>query len=208
MKIGITMRIDEFNSISENRVSLDINWICFFETFGYRYQLIPYSKIIRPDYLDNIDIVIFSGGNDLSEYNNNFVNRIRDESEFQLLDLCIKSKKKVVGICRGMQLINFYFSGRQKKIDGHLKQNHLIKSEAKWLTDIKLVNSFHNWGIPYDYLSDSLNAMAFSKDENYVEALEHKSLLIRGVMWHPERNTFDKLSNEDYFRSQQKILEF
>ena len=95
MKIGITMRIDEFNSISENRVSLDINWICFFETFGYRYQLIPYSKIIRPDYLDNIDIVIFSGGNDLSEYNNSFVNRIRDESEFQLLDLCIKSKKRL-----------------------------------------------------------------------------------------------------------------
>ena len=207
MKIGITMRLDELNYISEKRVSLDNNWIYLFETLNYDYELIPIKSFHREETLDDIDLVIFSGGNDLSKYNDNKVNRIRDISELQLLEICIKRKKKVLGICRGMQLINSFFKGNQKKIIGHVNVNHLIKSNVEWLSQIKLVNSFHNWGIPTEDLSNLLTPIALAKD-NTVEALEHKYLLIRGIMWHPERNTFENMSNEDYFKSQQKILEF
>jgi len=56
--------------------------------------------------------------------------------------------------------------------------------------DRKLVNSFHNQGVVTETLGRELSILAKSSD-GVVEAIEHQSMPILGIMWHPERPRSD-----------------
>ena len=159
-------------------------------------------------YLPNIstdyDGLILCGGNDFDpKYYNQPINgsvnidQERDEIEFALLKAFVDAGKPVLGICRGHQLINVYFGG---SLHQDLPEKHLHQSGQDW--DIthnvtakedsvvgKLygstfkVNSAHHQAV--DKIGDGLVATAYW--DNYVESVEHISLPICGVQWHPER---------------------
>ncbi|MCH4889028.1 gamma-glutamyl-gamma-aminobutyrate hydrolase family protein [Acidaminobacter sp. JC074] len=163
-------------------------------------------------YAKRLDGLVLTGGNenispryyekDLNK-EIDYINPPRDEWEIALIKFFENNNKPILGICRGMQLINVSRNGslfsnvhnRENSI-GHFagKTNmkfpvHTIKIEA----DSKLyeslgheaeVNSYHYQGI--NGLGDGLKVVAMSRD-GLIEAIEDDSKkFLQGVQWHPE----------------------
>ena len=156
--------------------------------------------------LSAYDALLLPGGADIhpSRYNEEIdgsvgIDEELDEGQFQLIDLFVKAKKSVFGICRGCQLINVYFGGsmiqhipvadEHKAIAKGVDNQHFVKSvpnseiEALYGTFFK-VNSSHHQGCKE--IGKGLKVTLWSED-GIVEALEHESLPVAGVQWHPER---------------------
>jgi len=183
-----------------NRInSLQNNYVDYFSSFGVKVFPIPnYPKNVAY-YFEKLPIshVILSGGSDVNpklykeKSNSKFkISNTRDKTEKLILDIAVKKKLPVFGICRGLQFINVYFGGKLDLIAGHVKNNHEVKfigkNIKKELGNKALVNSFHKFGVKRDKLSSSLESFAESKD-GLVEGLYHHKLPIAGVQWHPER---------------------
>lgn len=129
-------------------------------------------------------------------------NELRDKGEWRLLESFLPTNKPILGICRGVQLMNVYFGGtlyqdiQLTQVDNHRafkkrkKGSHKVRLMPRskllglfgqeWLT----VNSMHHQAV--DALGPGLNVAAVSED-GFIEAVE---LLLHpfcvGVQWHPE----------------------
>lgn len=119
------------------------------------------------------------------------VNKSLDKLQYTLLDKFVKAKKPVLGLCRGMQLINVYFGGTLKQdTKGHRGVTHTTTvASGSWIYDIYKkksmnVNSWHHQAV--QKLGNNLVVTQRAKKGNVVEALEHKTLPIYGVQYHPE----------------------
>lgn len=163
---------------------------------------------------DRLDGFLFSGGQDVDpqqygEFLLKYCNEIyppRDNLEIKLLEAVMKRDKPVLGVCRGLQLINVALGGRlyqdidsQMKRDlqiQHFQQNnyeysvHEVSIEKNSMLheiigiDAIRVNSMHHQGI--SHLAPRLMATAFSNDR-LVEAIEIPEITFGlAVQWHPE----------------------
>lgn len=131
------------------------------------------------------NLIILPGGNDLNKKDQKTQNRMK--VEFELIKYGMKKKIPIIGICRGMQILNFFFNGKIKLIKNHMNTRHNVYFEKNIFgKKIINVNSFHNWGIPKTFLSNYFKPIATDKDGN-IEMFKHKKFKILGVMWHPER---------------------
>ena len=177
---------------------VDHYWINYFEKRNYVFYQLPNSKKISKKILEtinNIDIIILPGGNDLikkDKYSN-----IRLNVEQNTISYGLKKNIPILGVCRGMQVINNFFGGEIYKINGHMKKNHNIYMKTNIFGKTKyIVNSYHNYGISYISKSKKFYTLADDKDNN-IEMFKHKKKKIYGVMWHPERdnnfNILDKI---------------
>ena len=54
------------------------------------------------------------GGNDI--ISNDKISKTRLKVEFNLIKFGLKNNIPILGICRGMQVINLFFKGKQNKI--------------------------------------------------------------------------------------------
>ena len=158
-----------------------------------------------PEISTDYDGLILCGGNDIDPkyYHQEIggavnIDTQRDPVDFALLDAFVKAGKPVLGICRGHQLINVYFGGtlHQDLPEKALHTNgqdfyiaHGVTAKEGsivhqlWGSSFA-VNSAHHQAI--DRLGQDLVATAYWQDQ-YIEAIEHQSLPIYGVQWHPER---------------------
>ena len=167
------------------------------------------SPRVDDEYLQNVcetvDGFLFCGGDDIDpkyygEEKSPLIVNIcskRDEFECALFKAAYKTGKPILGICRGLQVINVFLGGSlHQHINGHRQKEardvftHSVKlcegeMLQKMLVEEKIkVNSFHHQII--DRLAKTLACDAVS-DEGYIEAAHcptHKFLL--GVQWHPE----------------------
>ena len=181
MKIAITQRILKNSSYFEIRESLDIRWGKLFSKLKFIPIVLPYGIDFKKY---DFDGVILSGGNDIGEFD------FRDKYETKLIEYCLQNSLPIFGVCRGMQLINSYFGGSLKRVDGEVGvfNRLIINQKSKYkekLEKLKEVNSFHNFAI--DRLGDGLIVSAWS-EKNIIKAIEHKKYKIFACMWHSERN--------------------
>ena len=198
MSIGVTQRVEICENYGEVRDCLDQEWTNLINVAGFDLVIIPNAIRNIENWLENKNVsgIILTGGNDLSHLiNAKNPAPNRDETERKILKWVSKNKVPVLGVCRGMQLMNDFLSGSLSRIEFHSGLNHEIKViENKIISEsLSSVNSYHDWGIFEDDLSPKLKVIATASDGS-IEAVEHRYLPWIGVMWHPERGNSKALT--------------
>ncbi|WP_103104320.1 gamma-glutamyl-gamma-aminobutyrate hydrolase family protein [Brevibacillus reuszeri] len=165
------------------------------------------------DYIQMLDGLLFTGGNDIAPYyfgenpvrELNSMSSIRDEYEFSLFKAAYEKNMPIFGICRGIQLINVAMDGSlyqdiYSQCPGTLGHSpeHTASDEFYHAVQIKVdtqlyeifgeerifTNSFHHQSVKK--LGNNLIATAYSED-GIVEAIEStEDRFLLGVQWHPE----------------------
>lgn len=119
-------------------------------------------------------------------------------SEQKLIQSFVQSKRPILGICRGMQALNVYFGGDlHDRIPGHqqprgdlIHRTLTVGRLARLLGRCPAVTSNHHQALRR--LGRGLQAVQVAPD-GIIEAVEHATLPIWGVQWHPERQSFTRL---------------
>ena len=123
---------------------------------------------------------------------------IRDRAEWVLLNAFLAAGKPVLGICRGMQVLNVFLGGTLLQDLGEARRPlhqgaedvfHSVQTApgsllARFLGPEALVNSAHHQAL--DRLGGDLWATAWASDGT-VEGVEHRTRPALGVQFHPER---------------------
>jgi len=200
LKIGLSMRVVTTASYAERRDAISQEWAQLIESWGAIPVLLPNTLSNIDALVELVDLVILTGGNDVTVdphgnlLENNLESAIeRDLQEYRIVDCCIAKGIPLLGVCRGMQLINYRFGGTLACVDKqrHVATKHDVFFEKSryegFLNGANSVNSFHNFGITKETLASGLNVLATSSDQ-VVEAFIHSIHQIIGIMWHPERN--------------------
>lgn len=160
--------------------------------------------------LARLDGLLLVGGGDLDPVRygavphprNGPVNAVRDEAETALLEEALEQRLPILGICRGMQLLNVVLGGTLHQhvpdVVGHEGHSggdgvfarhavHLhprcVLARATNRTTLE-VPSLHHQAI--DQLGDGLTPCAWA-DDGLIEAVELEGHPFTvGVQWHPE----------------------
>lgn len=195
--------------------SASYNYIAAIGNAGGIPMLIPLlgKKNSFSRYIDNIDALVLSGGEDISPllYGENptktikMINPRRDKWELELFNEAYRRNMPILGICRGIQLIDIAAGGNLyqdisvqcKEALGHMpietEVHHLfhsinIEKESKLFDIFRStqidINSYHHQAVKD--LAPGFKATARS-EEGIIEAIESidKKFVI-GVQWHPE----------------------
>ena len=190
-RIGLSLRVQNIERIDEKRDAISHDCIHFLQELNYFPILIPNNLKNVEEYVSELklDGLILSGGDNIGEFPE------RDKTERKLLEYAIKNTMPVLGVCRGMQLINTFFDGTISKNDSssHVGVNHDVEITnldfADLLGENKLeVNSFHNNLIKKNDIGENLMVFAQSENDSTIEGYFHEKLPVLGVMWHPERD--------------------
>lgn len=162
------------------------------------------------DDVNTCDGIVLTGGVDIKPENYTgypnapeVFNTIRDQFEMAVLARALELHKPVLGICRGLQLINV-FKGGSLHLDNGAVKNAVHKKEindkvhpVQIIKESQLyhivnqgsgeVNSSHHQSI--NKLGAHLMAVAYSAD-GLIEAIESthpEDAFLMAVQWHPER---------------------
>lgn len=161
-----------------------------------------YSNV--SDLIKAADGILLSGGGDIDPKrtgdkpdikSQGQISILRDEFEYNLLDLALKENTPVLGICRGMQVIGAFCGGHIiQNIYGH--RQDVERNQTYHKVEIKKdtllykivgkkslsVNSFHHQAVGKEF-SGTISA----SDEGVIEAIElMEKKFVLGVQWHPE----------------------
>ena len=108
-----------------------------------------------------------------------------------MIDLFVRSKKPIIGICGGLQTLNVYFGGDlNQNISNHKlgdgQMHHINIEKQSFLYDVYqnpkvFVNSFHRQAVRK--LAPNFKVTAMSED-GIIEAIEYDNIV--AVQWHPE----------------------
>ena len=164
-------------------------------------------------FLDRVDALVLAGGSDLDPASYGAAPRPetgrvwpeRDRFELALTRAAVDRRLPVLGICRGMELLNVAMGGTLLQhlpdaigSDRHLHtpgtfDDHEVRLAPGSLAaravgaERTMVKSHHHQAV--DELGDGLVASGWSEMDELVEAVEspdHEFVL--GVLWHPEED--------------------
>lgn len=178
-----------------------------------RQSLIRRTDIAVADYAERLDGLVLQGGADIDPAiygetrapETGTTDPVRDRFELDLLHAFAAAGKPVLGICRGMQLINVAYGGTlhqdlstcgaaafsHQRMELYDEHRHTVRfGEGSWLRQLYAgtqqlsVNSIHHQGVKQ--LGHGLIADAWSED-GVVECVRDPARqFIVGVQWHPE----------------------
>jgi putative glutamine amidotransferase len=172
------------------------------------------GEVTLADYADSLDGLVLHGGSDVwpGSYGEEPLkpewsgDRVRDEYEIALLRAFIDAGKPVLGVCRGLQVINVAFGGTlyqdittQQPGSGTHRDAALYDQnfhEIEFVSDTRLadlypgvkrarVNSVHHQGVKN--LAEGFTVEATSTDDGMIEATRWTGRsYVSAVQWHPE----------------------
>jgi putative glutamine amidotransferase len=168
--------------------------------------------------LERIDALVLGGGADIDPESRGIeahpetigTNPDRDNFEIALALGALKRGIPLLGVCRGMQVLNVACGGtldqhlpdrlghnRHRPVPGSWAE-HEVRLEPGSLAataagTVQLtVKSHHHQGV--DAIPESLSASAWATDDQNVEAIESADgEFVLGVLWHPEEDANDQV---------------
>ena len=111
---------------------------------------------------------------------------LRDDVERFLVTDAVERGIPVMGLCRGMHMLNGMFGGHVVRGASHSapRHDHYVAFGGG---ERMLVNTFHNNAIPADHLAPGAELLAVEEGTRNVEAFRLVDQRILGLQWHPER---------------------
>ncbi len=178
--VAITQRVSVVPNYGERFDCLDQEWTKFLAACGLLPVLLPNVIEVALALSGGTEIagLVFTGGNDLAALDGNAPER--DAVENALLDLAERRELPVLGVCRGMQMIQQRFAIQLRRVEGHVAQRQIIRIEG----EPREVNSYHHFAA-FDS-RPPLDVWAVA-DDGVIKAIRHSTKPITGIMWHPER---------------------
>jgi len=190
----------------QSKISLHTDYFKALHLEGlYPIIVYGYSRADAASVFSISDALVLSGGSDLDPHiygqdntNSKDIDYSRDLFEMELCKLFYESGKPILGICRGIQVLNVAFGGTlHQSIEGVTGVNHMIPDTNHMVEiepDSKLfnilgnqyvfTNSYHNQAV--DTIGRDLKISARSQD-GAIEAIESLNGNVLCVQWHPER---------------------
>ncbi|KKL89176.1 hypothetical protein LCGC14_1917310 [marine sediment metagenome] len=165
----------------------------FYDHFKYHYP-----KLVRIEAIEDIEkcnLIIFPGGADINpkiygELNrHSYCNLYRDKVELKVLKTALKLNKKILGVCRGHQLVNAYLGARmvQDMYEDLGPNSHGGIHKLEFLTNNSIIerffnitNSIHHQGI----ITSGKGLTPTSKFKKVIESVESENIIT--VQFHPE----------------------
>ena len=178
--VGITQRVSIVPEYGERRDCLDQAWSKFLAECGLLPLLLPNVVETSIALCEQAGIagLVLTGGNDLVEVGGDAPER--DATERVLLGWAEQCGLPILGVCRGMQVIQQRFSVPFHRIQGHVRKKQIIRING----EPEEVNSYHHFGTIESL--PPLEAWAVAGD-GVVKAICHSAKPMIGIMWHPER---------------------
>lgn len=169
---------------------------------NYERALVQAGAVVRFGSPEDCDGLLLPGGGDLHPKfygavmeNCNGVDTKRDSEELTLCRDFIAQGLPVLGICRGLQVLNVALGGtleqhipNHSQVNGQDRIHFTCCSSGQWLEALYgrrfAVNSAHHQSI--QQLGWGLDAVQWAED-GVIEGVAHRTLPVYGVQWHPER---------------------
>lgn len=164
-----------------------INWI---KSHGFE----PVILDLRRKKLDAP--LMLCGGADIGK------NPDRDQREISWIKMALEANQPIIGICRGMQILNYYFGGTVEDLKDPIVEYHQSDEFSDDADHSERESQFHYVKNLYDELfqvnsrhhqwcstiAPNFKVTHMSFEGNYIpEAIEDKKHKIIAVQWHPER---------------------
>lgn len=168
-----------------------------------------------PDEDIDYDGLILCGGSDIHPryYGEGIdgsvdIDEERDRTEIAVAKKFLQTGKPILGICRGMQLLNVVLGGtliqhlsqvKQHRADDKRDLIHEVVAQKGSLFEELYgtrfcINSLHHQALKK--MGEGLCATLYSADGKVIEGCEHIDKPYFGVQWHPEKMSLDKRSKE------------
>lgn len=177
-----------------------------YENAMRRMGVLPCTSLHVPD-ARFFDGLILPGGGDIDpglfaqlNAGTRYFDPVLDRLQLAVLKAFILNKKPVLGICKGMQLINISFGGNMiQHLESSSRHEYIEKDQIhetiagkgtfleKLYGEKFVVNSAHHQGVGSP--GQGIEYIQFAQD-GVVEGLKHRYLPVIGVQWHPERLCF------------------
>ena len=116
-------------------------------------------------------------------------NPAKDKMQIAVIKKFAQAGKPILGICRGQQIVNVAFGGTLKQhIGWHTGSRKITIKKGSWLYKAygksEMVAHSHHQAVKK--LGSGLVATQWDAKSKTIEAIEHETLPVYGVQWHPE----------------------